>query len=120
MGVIDEALPADGGAWLFKVDPHDDLEVILIAGNEALQSLGIFDGGRGIMDRAGADDDKKAVVLTGEDIFGNGAGIGHDLGCFFGQREVIRKDRWRDERINAFDAEVVCIGLGHAAVLKVF
>ena len=55
MRVVDETLPADGGARLFKIDPHHDLEVggVLLAGG--LELAGIFERGFGVVDRARAD-----------------------------------------------------------------
>ncbi len=37
VGVVDEALPAEGGAGLFEVDAHDDAEVAGVLGDGAFE-----------------------------------------------------------------------------------
>lgn len=66
--VVDEAFPADGGSWLFKVRPHDDQETVMQGIGNRFQFGGIFIGGFGVMDGARADDHQKAIsVLPMED-----------------------------------------------------
>ena len=62
IGIVDQALPADRGARLLEIDPHHDLEPVGEPFAQGGETLGIFDRGDGIVDRAGADDDQQAVV----------------------------------------------------------
>ena len=61
-GIVDEALPAHGGARLFEVGPHHDQQVFLVLLGLAHQPAGVFQAGLGIVDGAGAHDDQEAVV----------------------------------------------------------
>lgn len=42
IGVVDEPFPADGGAWLFEVNAHDDEEIILRRVGVRPQKFGVF------------------------------------------------------------------------------
>src|SRR5690606_14206570 len=66
MRVVDEALPADRGARLLKIDAHDDEHVILEALCFHLELGGVFERRFGIMDRAGADDSEQPVIIAAE------------------------------------------------------
>ena len=79
MGVVDEAFPADGGAGFFEVDAHDDVEVVLEACGFGFEEVGVFDGGGGIVDGAGADDGEEAVVIATEDGVGLFARAGNEF-----------------------------------------
>ena len=67
VGVVDESLPADGGARLFEVDAHDDQQVLVELIGGGLQAAGVVDGGLGVVDGARADNDQQAIVLAGDD-----------------------------------------------------
>ena len=68
VGVVDQALPADGGARLLEIDAHDDLEPVAEAFAERGEAAGVVERGVGIVDGAGADDDDEAVVGAVEDV----------------------------------------------------
>ena len=89
MGIIDEAFPADGGAGFLEVDPHDDEEIFLVAAHRCLQAFAVFDGGGGIVDGAGPNDDEEAVIVTIEDGFCPLAGAFNDLCCLFGHGQIV-------------------------------
>ena len=55
--VIDKSLPADGGAWLFKIDAHHDEKVLFKFALDRKQLASVLDGGHGVMDGARPDDD---------------------------------------------------------------
>jgi len=73
----------------------------LVAGHAFLEALGVFESGAGIVNGAGTHHYEEAVIFAVED----------GLGSLHGRR---------DERVDAGDAEVVCIGGSHGAVLKIF
>lgn len=104
IGIVDEAFPANGGAGFFKVDAHDDAEVVLQALGFLLEFFCVIEGGLRIVNGAGADDDEQAIVFLGEDGLGLGACPGDDGGGFFRDGEVVGKNRRGDERIDAGDA----------------
>lgn len=68
--VVDQTLPADGGAWLLEVGAHDDAEVILEFVGEGLEATGIFQCGGGVVDGAGSDDDEETVIALLDDFNG--------------------------------------------------
>src|SRR5690606_34629853 len=82
--VVDQALPADGGARLLEIDAHDDLERGSEFAAHLQQPAGVVEGGGGIVDGAGADDDGEAVVAAVQDVVqgvpcaqdGAGGGVG--------------------------------------------
>jgi len=115
VGVVDEALPADGGAGFLEVDAHDDEEVVLVLVGGGLEEFAVVEGGLGIVDGAGADHNEEAVVLSEEDVFGGLPGGGDEIGGGVGDGEVVGEDGRGDQGIDAGDAEVVCIGAGHGA-----
>jgi putative aminopeptidase FrvX len=80
VGIHDEALPADGGAGLLEVDPHDEVELVGDLVGEIAEAFGVFEAGFGVVDGAGADDDEEAGVLSGEDGSDGVAGGGHEGG----------------------------------------
>src|ERR1039458_2715938 len=62
--IVDEAFPSDGGAGLFKIDAHDDAQVISEFGDGALEKAGVLAGGLGIVNGARAGEDEKAGVVA--------------------------------------------------------
>ena len=56
VGIVDEALPAEGGAGLLEVDAHDEAEFAGVLGDGGFEKLGVGAGGFGVVDGAGADD----------------------------------------------------------------
>ena len=55
VGVVDEALPADGRAGLFEVGAHDDVEGGRVLGLKGEEAVGVVEGRGGGVDGAGAD-----------------------------------------------------------------
>ena len=62
--VVDKAFPADRGAGLLEVDTHDDFKVPRETAAFCDESLRILTGRFRVMDRAGADNDEKAVIFA--------------------------------------------------------
>ncbi len=65
--IVDQSLPADGGARFLKIDPHDDLERSLQTLALHRQAFRILLGGVDIVNRAGSDDDSEPVVQAMKD-----------------------------------------------------
>ena len=57
--VVDQPLPSDGGPRLLKVDPHDQVKLILQSHAEPVQSGGILHRGHRIVNRARTDTTKR-------------------------------------------------------------
>ena len=56
--IINEPLPADGGARLLEIHAHDDHEIVLEAFSGALELVGVFQCRLGVVNRAGTDHDQ--------------------------------------------------------------
>ena len=64
MRIVDEALPSDGGARLFKVDAHDDAQVAGKLLDRTLEQARVFARGLGVVNGARANQHQKAVVAA--------------------------------------------------------
>ena len=87
--VVDEALPAHGGAGLFKIHAHDDHQILFKARHLFLQAGGIVHGSLGIMDGARPHHHQQAVVVAGNDVLRILAGRSHHFGDFGGCRIIL-------------------------------
>jgi len=116
--VVDESLPADGGAWFLEVDPHDDLKIVAVLINQWLEFLSVVDGGGRIVDRARADHDEQAVVLAFENGVSFATCGGDKLGDLVGDGLEVVQDRRGNQGIEAGNAEVVGSVLGHRGKLQ--
>ena len=75
--VVDKAFPADRGAGLLEVDTHDDFKVPRETAAFCDESLRILTGRFRVMDRAGADNDEKAVIFAVDNPMGGRSGTLH-------------------------------------------
>ena len=64
IGIVDEALPANGRAGFFKINPHDDEVAVGDFAGEHGEAVGVFERGGRVVDRAGAYDHEHAVILA--------------------------------------------------------
>jgi hypothetical protein len=107
VGVVDEALPAECGAGFFEVDAHDEAEFLGELCDGAFEELGVFAGGVGVVDRAGADDDDEAIVFAVEDVDDLGAGLEDGGGGGFGDGEFFFKKNRREDDFGPGYAKVI-------------
>ena len=75
VGVVDEALPAHGGAG-FSKDAHHDFQRVLVLLARHLQAAGIVQRRGRVVDGAGPDDNQQTVVLACNDVVDGLAGLG--------------------------------------------
>jgi cobaltochelatase CobN len=75
--VIDIAFPAGGGARLFEIDAHHQVQRFADLVGERLQAARVVETGDRVMDRARADDDKQAAVAAVEDVAQDLAAVHH-------------------------------------------
>ena len=89
MRIVDEPLPSNRGAGLFKVGAHDDEQPIAQRIRHWFQSIGILVGGLGIVDRAGADDHEQAFAVLPMQNAANGIpGFNDQRGGLVGNRQL--------------------------------
>lgn len=117
VGVIDQALPSDGGAWFFKIHAHDDLQVVFVAVDLVAQAFAVFQRCVYIVDGAGSNDHKEAIVFAVDDLGGLLTVGGHQLRTRFWKRKFFQKNGGRDERSELLDADIVRIVL-HTIVMS--
>ena len=72
--IVDKALPADRGARLLKVNPHDNVRV-LIGVMQRFESGCVLFGGVHVVDGAGTTDHQQAVIATVDDVGDGVAGL---------------------------------------------
>jgi hypothetical protein len=97
--VVDQALPANSCARLFKVGAHDDAEVALELLGELDEARAVLDGGLGVVHRAGTADDEKTVIALLDDLNGLFAALedGRDGVC--GSGDLRCEELGLDERV---------------------
>jgi hypothetical protein len=78
-GIVDQALPADGGARLLEVGAHHDAQLAGDPGRARGEPVRVVEGCGGVVDRARPDDDEQPVVTAVEDVDDVGAGAGHGV-----------------------------------------
>ena len=109
--IVDESLPADGRARLFKINAHHDEELFAHFTAERGELVRVFHRALRIMNGAGADHDEQTRVALGEDVLHHGAAfddgavgpLGHGQSFFDGAR--------RREPLRTHDTQV--LGLLH-------
>ena len=106
MRVVDEPLPADGGARLLEVDAHHDAQVGSEFAHGCFEQGGILARGFDVMDGTGAGQNQQAVVAPVEDV-DDFAPRGEDgLRCgFAGGPFFLEKNRGQDD-FRPFNANV--------------
>jgi hypothetical protein len=103
--VVNEALPADGGAGLLEVGAHDDAEVAGELVRQLLEPVAVLEGGGGVVDGARADDDEQAVVVAHDDALGLATALDDGLQGGIGGGELGDEQARRDERVLALDCK---------------
>ena len=78
VGIVEHAFPAYRGPRLLHVRPHHDEGPVRQAFRKLGQFMTVFQGGLGIMERAGAGDDQQTRVFTIEDV-ANGLAVTGNL-----------------------------------------
>ncbi len=89
--VIDQPFPADDGARLLEIGAHHDAEALFILLAQGVEALGILASSSGIMNRAGADNDQQALIVSGQNGFHFATGIQQILGNGIGDRKRVCK-----------------------------
>ena len=67
VGVVDQALPAHGGAGLLEINPHHDLERVLISLVGLGNCRGVFVSRGHIVHRAGPHDHQQTGIAAMQD-----------------------------------------------------
>lgn len=97
--VVDQTLPANSCARLFKVGAHDDAEVALKLLGELDEARAVLDSGLGVVHGAGTADDEKTVIALLDDLNGLFAALedGRDGVC--GSGNLRCEELGLDERV---------------------
>jgi hypothetical protein len=106
IGVVDEALPADGGAGLLEIDAHDDAQVFGKLLNGVFEQAGILAGGPGVVNGAGADKGEQARVAAVQNGGDFAAGVEDGGRGSFADGALFLKEDRRKDNFRQFDAEV--------------
>ena len=112
IGVVDEAFPADGGARFFKINAHDDEQLFFVFLTQGQQAAGVFEGGFGVVDGAGADNGEQAFVAAVDEVGDLVAGAFDEFGRLVVQRQFVEVGDGGQQFVYAVNADVV--GFVHA------
>ena len=112
IGVVDEAFPADGGTRFFKINAHDDEQLFIVFLTQGQQTAGVFEGGFGVVDGAGADNGEQAFVAAVDEVGDLVAGAFDEFGRLVVQRQFVEVGDGGQQFVYAVDADVV--GFVHA------
>ena len=93
MRIHDQSLPAHRCSRLFEIDPHDEKQVIGYFTSQTGQALSVFMTGFNIVDRAGADHDEEAAIVTEDDAMYLLTGPGDQVGLIRGRRDFSQQVR---------------------------
>src|SRR6476661_5089058 len=105
--VVDQALPAYDGPWLFEVHPHDDENSVVDIVRQLSQALRVVDGSLRVVDRAGTNDGEKARVAAVENRFNRTSRTCDTFATARRDRNLLGKDRRGQERADAADPQVI-------------
>ena len=111
MRVVEQAFPADGGARFFKVNAHDDAQLLAVFVAQGQEAVGIFVRRFDVVDGAGADDDQEARVVVVQDGVDVAPRLVHGFGGAFAHRIAFQQGDGRQEFLDAGNPQV--IGLVH-------
>jgi len=87
MRIIDQPLPAQDGAGLFKIDAHDDLHAVLQLLAQRQQVARVIHRRHRIVNRARPDDHQQPAILAVEDVLHRVPSGNNRLGHRRGERE---------------------------------
>ena len=110
VGVVDEPFPAHGGARFFKINAHHDQQLFFVFFAQGQQALGVFEGGFGIVDGTGADDNEQALVAAVHQVGNPVAGGLHQIGGSFADGQFVEVGDGGQQFADAADAYVVWQG----------
>ena len=65
--IVDQTLPADGGARFFEIDAHDDFQAVGELLAQGIEPRCILQRALFVVNRAGTDDDEQARVFLAQD-----------------------------------------------------
>ena len=110
VGVVDQALPAHGGAGLLEIHPHHDLQRVGVLVTQGLEPTRIVQRGSRIVNGARANHDQQALVLAVQDVVDALPGLADQL---FHVRAANREEAdqvfGRRQHGNVFNAFVICL-----------
>ncbi len=115
MGVVDQPFPAHGGARLFEIDAHHDVQAIAHLVGQRAEAAGVIQCSIHVMDGAGAHDHQQARVVAIQDVLNDAAAF-HDgaLGGF-GERNGCLQGIGGGENVLSEDVEIANLLIRHLA-----
>jgi hypothetical protein len=105
--VVDQALPAGGGARFLEIHAHHDEQRIGDFVGDLLQPPGVIHRGIRIMDRARADHDHQAVILAIQDALQGVAAFQHRALGPVGERDPALDLLRGEEHVLGSDVDVI-------------
>src|SRR5207237_1308952 len=109
VGIVDEALPADGGARLLEVAAHQHDQLAGIALRQRRQPPGVIERGADVVNGAGPDDGHQPRIAPGEDVGDCQPRVGYDVRRLLADRNLLQQDGGGNERPDLSDSKIVCL-----------
>ena len=97
--IVDQTLPADGGARLLEIHAHDDDQTILKLVLDGGQLLGVLVRRLGIVDRAWADDGQQTIVAAVQHVADLLTGLQNQIAHLVGERKLLKEISGRGNRV---------------------
>src|SRR5665213_4020683 len=104
--VVDQALPADGGAGLLKINAHDDAQVVGVFRDGVFEQRAVFACSLGVVDGAGPDQDKQPGIAPGEDLSDLMTRCENGLGGGLGNGELLFEEDRRQNHLGPLNVYV--------------
>ena len=114
--IVDQPLPADGGARLLEIRAHDDDQAVVELAVHGGETLGILAGGLRVVNRAGADDDQQTVVAAMQHVADLLPGAQHQVAHLLGQRQFAQERARRGNRVQLADIDIDRLGKDGALI----
>ncbi len=105
--IVDETFPAYGGAWFFKINAHDDFEIVLETLALFNQTVCILHTGLGIVNRARPDHYHQTIILTMQNAVQCGPRIRCHRRNFFVTRKFTKQMRWGRQFFQFSDPQII-------------
>jgi hypothetical protein len=124
VGIVDQALPADGRPRLLEVHAHHHEQVVGEPFGLGAQLLGVLACGLDVVDAAGADDDHQPVIVAIEHGVRAGTPVEQRGYALVIQRQLVEELLWGDQRDETLDSliadGITLVGADHGHHARLF
>ena len=106
IGIVDQTLPTDGGAWLFEIHAHHNDQLVFQFFFDRGEFCRVFVRRFRIMNRAWADDGKQTIVFAVEHIADFLTGLQHQIAHLIGEWNFLQKISGSRNRVQLSNIDI--------------